>query len=189
MSIEMTAPRTGYLPTLFDGRTLKILALISMLIDHTGAALFPELEWMRWVGRMAFPIYCFLLTEGALHTKDIRRYLLRLLIFAAVSEVPFDLALMHGRLPYLKHQNVFFTLAIGVLMIWICEYIRMRLPESYAGLFCVAVMIAAAGLAELLEVDYHARGILMIGALYLFRPWPWMKYLAAGYILFWMGGK
>jgi hypothetical protein len=89
--------RTGLLPAALDGRTLKIIALVSMLIDHTGVALFPQLAWMRYVGRLAFPIYCYLLTEGALHTRDIRKYIFRLLVFAAVSELPFDLALGYSQ--------------------------------------------------------------------------------------------
>ncbi len=181
--------QTGYLPACIDGRTLKIIALVTMLIDHTGAALFPQLSWMRLVGRMAFPIYCFLLVEGAFYTRNIRRYLVQMFVFAAISEVPFDLALMNGRLPYMKHQNVFFTLAIGVLMIWICRTIRERMTEPAATVLAILVFCGACILAEVLEVDYHAKGILMIGAFYFFRQQPYMKYFAVVMILFYMGGK
>lgn len=69
-----------------SGFTLKWIAMVSMVIDHTGAILFPQYLQFRMVGRLAFPIYCFLLVEGAVHTKDIRKYEKRLLIFAFLSE-------------------------------------------------------------------------------------------------------
>ena len=74
-----------------DGFVLKSIAMIAMLIDHIGAVLFPQYIGMRIIGRIAFPIYCFLLVEGAMHTSNIRKYELRLFLFALVSELPFDL--------------------------------------------------------------------------------------------------
>ncbi len=181
--------RTGLLPAVLDGRTLKIIALVSMLIDHTGVALFPQLAWMRYVGRLAFPIYCYLLTEGALHTRDIRKYIFRLLVFAAVSELSFDLALMDGRLFYMKHQNVFFTLAIGVAMIWACEYLNRLYSPGKVWMLHVAVFAAAAMIAECAEVDYHSRGIMVIAAFYFFRNEAVLKYFFVALVLFNMGGK
>ena len=98
-----------------NGFTLKWIAIVSMLIDHMGAILFPQYIEMRIVGRLAFPIYCFLLAEGAVHTSNIRRYEIRLLAFACLSDIPFDLAFFGG--VTLEHQNVFFTLLLGVLVI------------------------------------------------------------------------
>lgn len=71
-----------------NGFTLKCIAMVCMLIDHTGAVLFPQYRILRMVGRLAFLIYCFLLVEGAMHTRNIRRYELRLLLFACISEIP-----------------------------------------------------------------------------------------------------
>ena len=71
---------------------LKCIAVITMIIDHTGAVLFPGELMFRYIGRISFPIFCFLLTEGFFHTKDVRKYMLRLGIFAVVSEIPYDLA-------------------------------------------------------------------------------------------------
>ena len=181
--------QTGLLPAALDGRTLKTIALISMLIDHTGCALFPQLAILRYLGRLAFPIYCFLLTEGALHTKDIRKYIFRLLAFALISEIPFDLALMNGRLFYMKHQNVFFTLAIGVAMIGICEYLSRRISPGKVWILHVAVFVAAAFIAEYAEVDYHGRGIMVIAAFYFFRNDAAIKYFLVAMVLLYMGGK
>lgn len=109
-----------------SGTTLKWIAVISMLIDHTAEVLInhnaalTDPIWaqiyvlMRGIGRIAFPIYAFLLVEGFLHTKDVKKYLARMLTFAVVSEIPFDLAVFHTPF-YWGYQNVFFTLFLGLL--------------------------------------------------------------------------
>ena len=105
-----------------DGTVLKLIACLSMFIDHLGAVCFSGMMGFRIIGRLAFPIYCFLLVEGAVHTHDMKKYILRMGIFALISEVPFDLAFYH-RLVYTEHQNVFlpwdwdFWLS-GSLSIW-----------------------------------------------------------------------
>ena len=76
-----------------DGTVLKLIACLSMFIDHLGAVCFSGMMGFRIIGRLAFPIYCFLLVEGAVHTHDMKKYILRMGIFALISEVPFDLAL------------------------------------------------------------------------------------------------
>ncbi|MEG1773614.1 MAG: TraX family protein, partial [Oscillospiraceae bacterium] len=107
-------PRRG-----LSGFSLKLIALASMTVDHAGVVLFEQLEWMRMVGRLAFPIYAFLLVEGFVHTRHRGRYCLRLGMFALLSEWPFDLAVFGGA--DMRGQNVFFTLLLGVLMLWGCE--------------------------------------------------------------------
>lgn len=98
------------------GSTLKIIAIVTMLIDHTAAVLLHNNMIMRAIGRIAFPIFIFLLIEGAIHTKSKLKYALRLSLFALLSEIPFDLAFNGGAF-YFGYQNVFFTLAIGMFMI------------------------------------------------------------------------
>ena len=75
--------------------TLKMIALVTMIIDHVGAVFFPEIIWLRYIGRISMPIYAFLLVQGYQHTRDFKRYVIRMAIFAVVSEVPYDL-LFHG---------------------------------------------------------------------------------------------
>ena len=154
------------------GSTLKIIAIVTMFIDHVGAALFEHYQysvlqqfgpdyckaaisskapwlWADWmgnaaavqsidmtlraIGRIAFPIFCFLLVEGFLHTRNVKKYLVRLLIFAFVSDVPFDLAFFAEI--GLSHQNVFFTLFLGVSALACIDYIRHKDAESFNGFY------------------------------------------------------
>lgn len=93
---------------------LRLLALGLMLVDHVGRTQFPEQLWMVCLGRLAFPIFAFQTAEGYRHTRDFRRYCLRLALFALVSELPFNL-MVSGRLLYPGHQNVMFTMLLGLL--------------------------------------------------------------------------
>ncbi len=128
-----------------SGSTLKLVAIFTMLIDHTAATILQNIlvargmnnldptdtqavmqfyadnaslnvlmVAMRLIGRIAFPIFCFLLVEGFLHTRNVAKYAIRLALFAAISEIPFDLA-FYNKIPANNHQNVFFTLLIGLL--------------------------------------------------------------------------
>src|SRR5690554_6284341 len=87
---------------------LKILALTTMIIDHYGAILQSNILIYRIIGRLAFPIYCFLLVEGYFNTSNVKNYAKRLFIFALISEIPFDLV-FYGQIGF-EHQNIFFTL-------------------------------------------------------------------------------
>ena len=84
---NMTGKRAG-----LSAMTLKYIAMATMLVDHMGYVLFPWILWLRCVGRIAFPIFAFQIAEGCIRTHDRRRYALRLLLFAVLTEVPFDLA-------------------------------------------------------------------------------------------------
>lgn len=166
-----------------SGSTLKIIALISMLIDHIGASLLTiqlEIHYseslyqtfvvMRYfIGRLAFPIYCFLLVEGFQKTRNRSKYAGRLFLFALISEVPFDLA-FNRCVVHLEHQNVFFTLLAGLLVIWGMEEMESRISSLWIKWSGYVIIVAAgAFLAEAFAFDYGAKGILPIVALYLFR--------------------
>ena len=167
-----------------SGSTLKMIALMTMLIDHFGAVVVVRLIgkpgfdfqfWnsiyypLRWVGRVAFPIFCFLLVEGFLHTSNVKKYLGRMLLFAFISEVPFDLALT-GQWIDFSYQNVFWELSMGVLAMMCLAYVEKK-NFSYV----VQVMLRLgtiaffAIVAEGLGLDYGMYGVISVVALYVFR--------------------
>ena len=139
---------------------LKWIAVISMLVDHVGYIFFPQLVWLRLIGRLAFPIYAFCLAEGYLHTSDFWSYFLRMLLLACLSELPFDLAFF-GTAVETGHQNVFFTLAISLLFLRILDKYESR------PLFCAVGFVALGAVAELLHTDYGVGGLLMVFSFYL----------------------
>lgn len=180
-----------------SGSTLKIIAVLSMLTDHIAACLLAQelrihyteqlyqiFYVMRYViGRLAFPIYCFLLVEGFERTKSRMRYAGRLFLFALISEIPFDLA-FSGSMVNAVNQNVFFTLLAGVLMIWGMAEIEKRnssLGIRLAGY--LGAILLAAYIAEVFSVDYGAKGIMAIALLYLFRKSK-VEQMIAGCIAF-----
>lgn len=169
-----------------DGTVLKLIACLSMFIDHLGAVCFSGMMGFRIIGRLAFPIYCFLLVEGAVHTRNMKKYILRMGIFALISEVPFDLAFYH-RLVYMGHQNVFFTLGLGLLAIWFLEHPieQLDIPDV---LYKLLVIIAAGLIAEFLNTDYGFTGIAVICIFYYLRGQPQLKYSIAAILLAAMGG-
>ena len=116
--------------------TLKIIAIISMLIDHTTVALYyfipTEMDYIydigRGIGRIAFPLFCFMLVEGYYHTRNKWRYLGSLILLAFISELPFD-SLFSGNGLQLEYnsQNVFFTLAMGLFMVILLDATNKRM--------------------------------------------------------------
>ena len=167
---------------------LKLLALVSMTFDHyaaiviyngnlygfdreyhemaiataEGAHLMRLYHIFRIIGRLAFPIFAFLLTEGFIHTKDRRKYLGRVLLMAFCAEVPFDLCLFNHWIDF-SAQNIGFTLSVGILVMACMKKYRRKIALKWT---CVAV---GACLSELLHFDYGAFGIFLIALLYNFR--------------------
>ncbi len=111
-----------------------------MGVDHAGLALFPNVGAFRCVGRIAFPLYCFLLTQGFLHTRDRRAYARRLLLFALLSEAPFDL-LIFGRVASNMEQNVLFSLLFGFMALLCVEALR---EKPFSAWLCVIVLCMGA---------------------------------------------
>ena len=168
-----------------------------MLTDHVGAAVLlfvrhsnantPAVELayeiLRNIGRVAFPLYIFMLVEGFAHTKSAPKYMLRLGIFALVSEVPFDLAFKNSPW-HIGYQNVYFTLLIGLGCIYVMDRLEktvMRLTEKgtqltavrlYLTFLDLGVTAAGAAIAWLLKTDYSAVGVLAICVMYLWRFMP-----------------
>lgn len=142
---------------------LKCIAVFSMLVDHIGMVLFPSELWLRYVGRLAFPIYAFLIAEGFFHTRNVKKYIGRLFVFALISEIPYDLA-RHNTLFYKDSQNIFFTLALAL----VCIYVLDACGEQ---LLIACAVLASIGLAVYywIKPDYGIGGIGMILCFYLFR--------------------
>lgn len=147
-----------------NGVDLKKMAMISMLIDHIGFLLIPPggLYFLfRLVGRLAFPLYAFLLVEGFFHTRDLNGYKKNLLFFALISEIPFNLA-CNGTVFSLKYQNVFFTLFLGLCMMEVLQRVRGAAEE-------VLIIAVFAVSAWILRCDYQIFGILLILLFYWYR--------------------
>lgn len=145
---------------------LKLIACVTMLLDHAAVVLVYERELyllMRAMGRIAFPIFCFLLVEGAHHTKSPGKYALRLLVGAVLSEIPFDLALFGGI--SWAHQSVMVTLLLGFGALWVTKKCENGLLKFLAALPFIL-------LGELLMTDYGSYGVLLITLLGFFRDLP-----------------
>lgn len=186
---------------LFSGFTLKWIAIISMVTDHIGVVLFPDIaHWFRCFGRISFPIFCFLIIEGFYHTHNLKKYTLRLAAFAIISEIPYDLAFFGEAFTKesLKRQNVFFTLLIGLVMIALTD-LAFKNFEKIAGerehgrlgslllkvlpiVFCFFFLLGGLGASVLLEVDYPRIGVLTIMALYIFRRYEIFSMLSIALI-------
>ena len=167
-----------------SGSALKMIAIATMLIDHIAAtviirvlkfggyndSLYQLYRVMRNIGRIAFPIFCFLLVEGFMHTRDREKYALRLGCFAAISEIPFDLA-FNGKILEVGYQNVFFTLLLGLLTMMAYDSVMKQSRFSVwkrTGLSTLAILVGMFA-AEFLSTDYGALGVLCIMVFYLFR--------------------
>ena len=165
---------------ILDGSVLKTIAVTTMLIDHTALVLFSNSDtvifslaghtltlfsFLRTVGRISFPIYAFLLAEGYIHTRDVKQYGLNLLLFAVISELPWNLE-HTGTLRYAS-QNVFFTLLLGLLGIWAVDKLRKEPLKLTASLVCLLV------LSNVIKCDYGIRGFGFILMMYLLRDEPY----------------
>ena len=158
----MTEKRAG-----LSAMTLKYIAMATMLVDHMGYVLFPWILWLRCVGRIAFPIFAFQIAEGCIRTHDRRRYALRLLLFAVLTEVPFDLA-FSGRPLDPSYQNVLWTLLAGALVCWAADWAQ-RTPDALHLLAATAAFAGAFWLLEVCHTDYGGWGMALILLFHLSR--------------------
>ena len=169
------------------GTGLKTIAVITMLIDHVAAGLILywinqqiytddvarvyKVYWaMRYIGRMAFPLYCFMLVEGFMHTSNLKKYVLRILAIAVVSEFPFDYGLKFMRLD-LKHNNVMWELALGLFVLYLMNTVLHRTNYLISNdinrrLVMVAIMFAGMLIAHFAHLDYSQGGIACISVMY-----------------------
>ena len=137
---------------------LKVIACITMFIDHIGYAIYGKLSWCNYIGRIAFPIFAYQITEGYAHTKSLKKYFLRLLVCAIVSQIPFMLC--HSIISRDFGLNIFFTLLLGLLSIFLFE----KLPSKLLSIPFIALLCA---FAEITNMDYGYWGVLLIFVFYL----------------------
>lgn len=154
---------------------LHILAMALMLCDHLWATLIPGNIWLTCIGRLAYPIFAFMTVEGYFHTRNLKKYALRLLIFAVLSEIPFNL-MLGSSLFFPIHQNVIWTLLIGLWMIHLNEQSKSKKP-IIAALIRIGTVFLGGLLGLLTFSDYNAAGVLMILVFYFFRGNNWWNYL------------
>ena len=168
---------------------LKIIAMISMAFDHVGDVFFPDIIWLRMVGRLAMPIFAFCIAEGYIHTRNRNKYLLRMGIFALVSEVPFDLA-FEGNIN-LSHQNIMLSFFISIAALMLFDLIRGPKSEIkgrysvWRTMLGVLAVIAMAVVAMLVKADYTMFAVASVFLFYVFkdvnhyvRPIPGVAFLA-----------
>lgn len=178
---------------------LHILAMLFMLSDHLWATVVPGSRWMTAVGRLAFPIFAFMIAEGFYRTRSVKKYILRLLIFAVLSEIPFNL-MYGGAVFYPVHQNVLWTFLAALAGICLIDRVKKRekqkkeqlpLPEPDAPLQkkCLALckknffwrtILAAvptvavtAAVGQFAMLDFFGAGVLMVYIFYFFRGKKW----------------
>ena len=164
---------------LFDGTALKLIAMAAMVLDHVGDNFFPDHLWMRVLGRIAMPIFAFCIAEGFCHTHDKRRYLGRMLLFALLSEIPFDLV-TSGKILEFGHQNILFTFSWAILGL-LCGEGLLRRGKGKGRVLLAGALLAFFLLASVpLGLDYNLLAVSLIAVFYLLREKAlWLRTLAA----------
>ena len=165
--------------------SLHLMAMLFMLCDHLWGTIVPGNDWLTCIGRVCFPIYAFLLVEGYFHTSNLKKYVKRILLFAVISEIPFNLA-MASSVVYPFHQNVLWSFLIALGLIHCNE--KAKASEKRRIRIAVGTFTILAGylLGLITMVDYYHAGILMVLTFYFFHHRNWWDYvgqlLCLGYI-------
>ena len=157
--------------------SLRIMAMTFMLCDHLWGTIVPGNDWLTCIGRIAFPIFAFMTVEGYFKTSNLKKYILRLLVFALLSEIPFNLA-MGSRVFYPIHQNVLWTFLISLGLIHWNESARKSHKLWKRILVAVASVTLGGLLGILTMVDFYAAGILTVLVFYYFRGNTWLHRIA-----------
>ena len=155
---------------------LKVIAIITMFCDHFGDAFIGHTSFLNLIGRIAFPIFAFQITEGYIHTKSLKKYMTRLGIFAIISQIPFILFIRKFINPTSISLNVFFTLFLGLLSIFLYDYIvklfekntniniiiKKNFSKYIDKIIGVILVLLIAYIAEILNTDYGFWGVIII---------------------------
>ena len=141
---------------------VKLIAIITMLCDHSGDAIIGHFSILNIIGRIAFPLFCFQIVVGYKHTKNVKKYLLRLFVFGLISQIPFSL-FTYSYLGRFDLLNVYFTLTLGLLAVYILD----TSPKKYKPI-AVILNIFLMAIAEFAQTDYGWFGVCLIICIYLF---------------------
>lgn len=162
--------------------SLHIMAMICMFCDHLWATVVPGNDWLTCVGRLAYPIFAFLLVEGYFHTRNLKKYVGRLLTCAILSEIPFNL-MMGSSIFYPIHQNVIWTFLLGIFLIHLNEKARSFQKLWLRILTAVTTVVFGGLLGVITFVDYYHAGVLTILVFYFFRGRKWWNFLGQAVLL------
>lgn len=165
----------------YNGFDLKMIALVTMLLDHFARVINPDLKIFMIIGRISFLLFAFLLVEGYTHSKNTDKYLFRLILWAFISEIPYDLAL-NGKLFNPYSQNIFFTLSLGLISL---KVIDSNFRNDIKVLFIVVIVT----FANISRVDYQYLGVLQVVFLYLFKNAPLKKYVTVAMLNIFYWGR
>lgn len=178
---------------------LKIFAIIFMTIDHmaiclgltytdgryflSGLMTRDTYDMFRTIGRLAFPIFCYLIVEGLTYTKNVMNYIIRLFIFALLSQVPFSLMTKREPFVFQNNLNVYFTLALGLITIAVIDYFRKKQKKGEINkpiffLISAVAIICTTTFADTIRTDYSGYGVLVIIIFYVFKDKPLLTLLA-----------
>ncbi|MBR2131149.1 MAG: conjugal transfer protein TraX [Oscillospiraceae bacterium] len=156
--------------------SLHIIAMVCMLCDHLWGTVVAGNDWMTCVGRISFPIFAFMIVEGYFHTKNLKKYVGRLLLFAVVSEIPFNLA-MGSSLFYPIHQNVLWSFLISIALIhWNERARKTKKLWKQITVGCASVLVGCV-VGIITMVDYYHAGILTVLVFYFFRGKNWWNHV------------
>ena len=160
---------------------IKLIAIFTMFCDHFGNAFIGHFSFFNLIGRIAFPIFAFQISEGFIHTKNVKKYFFRLFLFAIISQIPFSLYIYKflGNSNFfesLLHLNVFFTLSFGLLSIIfynkLINSFKANSKNSFFPIYKILsfiIVILIAYIAEMINADYGFWGVIIIFMFYLFK--------------------
>ncbi len=157
--------------------TLRVLAMAFMLLDHLWATLIPGNLWLTMVGRLAFPIFAFLLAEGYRHTGNFKKYLGRMALFAVIAEIPFNL-MAYSTPIFPFHQNVLWTFCIALLTMKGLDNLQDRFSRWISLLLMAGLMLVSYLAGLFLMVDYGGWGVMMALLFLRFPGKTWPEKLA-----------
>lgn len=154
---------------------LHIMAMVFMLCDHLWGTIVPGNDWLTCIGRIAYPIFAFMIVEGYFHTSSLKNYVKRLLFFAVITELPFNLA-MGSTFFYPIHQNVLWSFLISLGLIHWNEKVKNQMLWKRVVVAALAIILGYI-VGIITFVDYYHAGILTVLTFYFFRQRKWWSYV------------